>query len=622
MDMNFRLIGSSIITILLISCSLPKTDLTPDQTTVRKTVNGQVIGGDNGKTHQWLGIQYGSIPDGSYRWRKAKTPDYWEGVKEALDFGPTCVQRGSLINTTKRRKWGNMVGSEDCLYLNIWAPKINSEHLKTLTPMPVMLWIHGGSNVSGNADIYDPTVLALEHQLIVVTINYRLGPFGWFRHPSIGETSNNAVDASGNYGNIDTIQALEWVRSNISGFGGDPENVTIFGESAGGYNVAALLSSPMAKDLFHKAIIQSGGIKPGDITHSESYLSENLPWKNYTSKELMNRLLIRKKIARNREEAVKIQSSMNDDEVTSMLRSVSTEDIFESFENSRMNTNDMLRPFPDGVVLDEQGILTALENGASSEIPTIFGTNRDEIKLFLVRNKRLIRSFFGLPRIRDLQLWNAISSHRSDTWKYLAVDNPVRQMSLLGRQNVYAYRFDWDEEPRKYGVELSDLLGASHAFEIPFVMGNFEEDTLTRYILSRKNMEDVKALSGVMMSYWAEFAYTGDPGRGRQGNQLQWKSWDETSSESPKFIVLDSQSDQGITMSSNSITRDSLFSGIADDPNILDDKMRCELVDIAIKYDNVATEDWLNKFSNGLCEDLDPDIEWRHFWYDELDKPY
>jgi len=622
MDMNFRLIGSGFITVLLISCSLPKIDLTPDQTTVRSTVNGQVIGGDNGKTHQWLGIQYGSIPDGSYRWRKAKTPGSWEGIKEALDFGPTCVQRGSLINTTKRRKWGNMVGSEDCLYLNIWAPKINSENLKTSTPMPVMLWIHGGSNVSGNADIYDPTTLALEHQLVVVTINYRLGAFGWFRHPSIGETSNNAVDASGNYGNIDTIQALEWVRSNISEFGGDPDNVTIFGESAGGYNVAALLSSPIAKDLFHKAIIQSGGIKPGDIKHSESYLSENLPWKNYTSKELMNRLLIRKKIARNREEAVKIQSLMNDDEVTSMLRSVSTEDIFESFENSRMNTNDMLRPFPDGVVLDEQGILTSLENGASSEIPTIFGTNRDEIKLFLVGNKRLIRSFFGLPRIRDLQLWNAISSHRSDTWKYLAVDNPVRQLSLLGRQNVYAYRFDWDEEPRKYGVELSDLLGASHAFEIPFVMGNYEEDTLTRYILSAKNMEDVKALSGVMMSYWAEFAYTGDPGRGRQGNQLEWKSWDETSSESLKFIVLDSMSDQGIKMSSNAITRDSLFSGIADDPNILDDKMRCELVDIAIKYDNVATEDWLNKFSNGLCEDLDPDIEWRHFWYDESDKPY
>jgi para-nitrobenzyl esterase len=202
------------------------------------------------------------------------------------------------------------------------------------------------------------------------------------------------------------------------------------------------------------------------------------------------------------------------------------------------------------------------------------------------------------------------------------VDNPVRELSSLGRENVYAYRFDWDDEPRKYGVDLSDLLGASHAFEIPFVMGNFEEDTLTRYILSKKNMDEVKTLSKTIMSYWAEFAYSGDPGKGRSGNQLQWRSWDESSLESPKFIILDSESDQGIVMSTSSITRESLFSGIAEDPNILDYKMRCELVDIAIRYDNVAADDWLNKFSNGLCKNLDPHIEWRHFWYDEEDRPY
>ncbi len=620
--MNFKFISLIFIIVSLASCSVPKTDLTPDQSTVRNITYGQVIGGDNGKTHQWLGLQYGSIPSAEFRWKKANAPASWDGVKEALNFGPSCIQKGSLINTSKRRKWGDMVGSEDCLYLNIWAPKMNPENVKTSAPMPVMLWIHGGSNVSGNADFYDPTALVFEHQVIVVTINYRLGPFGWFRHPSIGRTSSDAIDASGNYGNIDTIQALEWVRSNISGFGGDPNNVTIFGESAGGYNVAALLSSPLAKGLFHKAIIQSGGIKPGDISHSESFLEENIPWKNFTSRELTNRLLILKRLALDRQDAVSIQNSMSDEEITALLRGASSEEIYESFETSKLNTNEMLRPFPDGVVLDQEGILNALKKGVSSDIPTIFGTNRDEIKLFLIGNKRLVRSFFGLPRIRDLQLWNAISSHRSDTWKFLAVDNPVRELSSLGRENIYAYRFDWDDEPRKYGVDLSDLLGASHAFEIPFVMGNFEEDTLTRYILSKKNMDEVKTLSETMMSYWAEFAYSGDPGKGRSGNQLQWKSWDESSLESPKFIILDSESDQGIVMSTSSITRESLFLGIAEDPNIMDYKMRCELVDIAIRYDNVAADDWLNKFSNGLCKNLDPHIEWRHFWYDEEDRPY
>ena len=148
-----------------------------------------------------------------------------------------------------------------------------------------MVWIHGGSNVSGNANFYDPSELVYQHNLIVVTINYRLGPFGWFSHPSIKELSVDPMSASGNNGNIDTIQSLEWVQSNIANFGGDPTNITIFGESAGGYNVAALLSSPIAEGLFHKAIIQSGGIKPGDITQAESNLKDNLPWKNYTSKE-------------------------------------------------------------------------------------------------------------------------------------------------------------------------------------------------------------------------------------------------------------------------------------------------------------------------------------------------
>ena len=161
--MNFKIIGSIFIIVSLVSCSLPKTDLTPDQSSLRDTTNGQVIGGDNGDTHQWLGLQYGSIPDSNFRWKKANTPASWDGVKETLNFGPSCIQRGSLINTSKRRKWGDMVGSEDCLYLNIWAPKMNPENLKTSAPMPVMLWIHGGSNVSGNADFYNPSALALEH---------------------------------------------------------------------------------------------------------------------------------------------------------------------------------------------------------------------------------------------------------------------------------------------------------------------------------------------------------------------------------------------------------------------------------------------------------------------------
>tara|TARA_B100000953_G_scaffold241033_1_gene202704 strand:+ start:844 stop:2703 length:1860 start_codon:yes stop_codon:yes gene_type:complete len=619
--MNLKLITSVFLALWLSSCSVPKSDLESDDSSVRNTQNGKVIGGFNDKTHQWLGIQYGSIPSSEFRWKKAKAPDDWEGIKESLNFGATCAQKGSLINTVKRKEWRDMVGSEDCLYLNVWAPQMSQEELSNSSPLPVMVWIHGGSNVSGNADFYDPSELAYQHNLIVVTINYRLGPFGWFSHPSIKELSVDPMNASGNYGNIDTIQSLEWVQSNIANFGGDPTNITIFGESAGGYNVAALLSSPIAEGLFHKAIIQSGGIKPGDITHAESYLKDNLPWKNYTSKELVNQLLIERDYAQTREEALSLQIDMNDEAINDLLRSSSTEEIYVSFQEARFNTNEMLRPFPDGIVLDQNGILNSLKNGFSANIPIIFGTNRDEMKLFLMTNPRLVRSFLGLPRIRNIETWNSVVSHRSNTWKFLAVDQPARELSLIGRKNVYAYRFDWDDEPRKFGVNLSDLLGAAHAFEIPFVMGNFEEDTLTKYILSRKNMEEVKNLSNTMMSYWAEFAYTGAPGKGRKGNQIEWRSWDEISPENSKYIIFDSKTDRGIRMTSNAITKESLFASIEKDENI-DFKMKCEMVDSAIKFDNVENESWLYQFADGLCSDLDPDSEWRQFWYDELDKPY
>ena len=147
---------------------------------------------------------------------------------------------------------GYFSGSEDCLYLDIKAPKKRSNNA-----LPVMFWIHGGGNTSGLKDIYDFSKMVNRHDVIVVTINYRLGPFGWFTHPSIQDLQDG-LDKTSNFGTLDIISALEWVQSNIAFFGGDKNNVTIFGESAGGHNVFSLLASKKAKGLFHKAIAQSG----------------------------------------------------------------------------------------------------------------------------------------------------------------------------------------------------------------------------------------------------------------------------------------------------------------------------------------------------------------------------
>ena len=603
----------------LASCSIPKTDLEPDQMTLLTIEKGEIIGSSNNKTYQWLGIQYGSIPDSSFRWKKASETEAWEGIHEALEFGNTCIQRGSLINTTKRRNWGELVGSEDCLYLNVWTP------LNALEPssgkIPVMVWIHGGSNVSGNADFYDPSELVRTQDVIVVSINYRLGPFGWFRHPDINSNSLNAEDQSGNYGNLDTIQALEWVQKNIGYFGGDSSNVTIFGESAGGYNVAALLSAKNVKGLFHKAIIQSGGIKPGDIEHSESYLENNLPWKNYSSRELVNQLILDKGMAPDRDSATSLQEDMSDNEIEELMRNASAVEVYEAYLTTKINTNEMLRPFPDGFVLSELGIIGSLESGFNDDIPIMIGTNRDEMKLFLLDNPRLTKEFLWIPRIRDLDLWNAVSKHRTNAWKYLAVDGPAQSLTNQGRSNIFAYQFDWDDEPKKFGVDLKNLLGASHAFEIPFVMGNFDEDALTKYILSKKNLKEVKTLSNAMMSYWAEFAYNGDPNKGRKGDLTEWESWDP-SEDSNKFIVFDSKFDGGIRMTEDSLTEESLIEMLAMDDRIKDKKWKCEILDAAIMFDNFADQDLLKEFNNQQCIGFDPASEWRKYWYDEKKKRF
>ncbi len=487
--------------------------------------------------------------------------------------------------------------------------------------LKIAYMIHGGSNVSGNADFYDPSELARSQNLIVVTINYRLGPFGWFRHPDVTSNKENPEDRSGNYGNLDTMQALEWVQRNIEFFGGDSSNITIFGESAGGYNVAALLSAKNVSGLFHKAIIQSGGIRPGDINHSESYIDQNLPWKSYSSRELLNQLMIDKGMASDRESAKFLQEDMSQTEIEALMRNASTQEIYSAYQVVKRNTNDMLRPFPDGGVLSEHGILGSLQNGFSSDIPLMIGTNRDEMKLFLLDNPRLTREFLRIPRIRDLDLWNSVSKHRSNSWKFLAVDEPAQSLTNSGRDNIYAYRFDWDDEPRKYGVDLKNLLGAAHAFEIPFVMGNFDEDALTRYILSRKNLEEVKTLSQSMMSYWAEFAYNGDPDKGREGNLTDWQAWDPREGNE-KYIIFDSTHDGGIRMTKDYLTEEKLIEMLASDNQIKDYKWKCEILDAAIMFDHLTTQNVLTEFNNNQCSDLDPSTEWRKYWYDEKEQRY
>ena len=198
------------------------------------------------------GVAFAQAPVGDLRWRPPVPVEPWDDTRMATDFGPACWQARNDDNSPYAR--GELPRSEDCLTLNLWTPSLDSGE-----PAPVMVWFHGGGHSSGvgSAKIFDGTAMARKG-VIMVTANYRLGPLGFLAHPAL--TAESAHRSSGNYGILDHVATLEWVRDNIAAFGGDPGNVTIFGQSAGSWSICVLQASPLASGLFHKAIGHSGGL--------------------------------------------------------------------------------------------------------------------------------------------------------------------------------------------------------------------------------------------------------------------------------------------------------------------------------------------------------------------------
>jgi para-nitrobenzyl esterase len=247
-----------------------------DPATQRTTLQGDVVGGaGHFGSDAWLGVPFAAAPVGDLRWRAPHPPSPWQGTRETLRFGPGCPQFATSIGGDDSAPDGHLTGNEDCLYLNIWAPHLSAAQVpKGSDRLPVMFWIHGGGNSIGRAAMYDGGHLASAENVIVVTTQYRLGPLGWFRHKSLRGGAADATEASGDFGTLDLERGLEWVRDNISAFGGDPGNVTIFGESAGGQNVYSLLVSPKAKGLFHHAIVESGGLSQTTTDQAEHFADD------------------------------------------------------------------------------------------------------------------------------------------------------------------------------------------------------------------------------------------------------------------------------------------------------------------------------------------------------------
>lgn len=582
---------------------------------LRVLSEGKVIGTKaENDTFSWKGIPFAEPPIGELRWRAPQDPKPWTETLETVEFKSSCFQSAGLFASDGESD-GDWNGSEDCLYLNVWTPEMSQADINVSSQkLPVMMWIHGGGNVVGSAHTYDPSLLVSQHKVIVVTIQYRMGPLGWFRHPAIHGEEASKLDKSGNYGTLDTIKALEWIHRNIESFGGDPNNVTVFGESAGGHNSAAIFASPLAEGLYHKVIIQSGIMSVASIEAAETYTPESGIAPTTSGLNTFDYILVANKVASNLEQARAIQSKMTDKEIRTILYSQEPSKLLEAAFEARPKRSGMTRVYPDGHVILEGGIEESFINSDFKRVPIISGTNKDENKFFNSTNRNFVKwgpasglyKTVGIEEmpieILDLDYYEALNFYGSSFWKQRAVDTPSEKLVDSGHDQTYAYRFDWDELPMINGMDMSKLIGAAHAMEILFVFGSFDSYIVKNYLFGEDAYPAGKKLSDQIQSYWAEFAYNGNPGKGRRGDLPEWKAW---SSQNDKYIVLDSENDRGIYMSDVQYTQDYLLEKLSKDSR-LNDQEKCEML-FGLSYGdgNGVQSDKFNTFMNGSCQGRD-----------------
>jgi para-nitrobenzyl esterase len=555
---------------------------------IRDTADGPIIGFvDDNETLAWFGIPFSAPPLGKLRWAAPRPPQPWQKNRDAIAFKNACVQLwGPLVGITGKE--GQVVGNEDCLYLNVWAPRNNSD--TDSVGLPVMFWIHGGGNSIGTANTYPGHRLAGSENVVLVTINYRLGLLGWMSHPALRGEGRSTSDASGNYGNLDMIAALEWVQKNIASFGGDQDNVTIFGESAGGLNVYSLMASPLAKGLFHQAIAQSGSTSTTPLWRAENFADEKQPGEALSSSEWLSMQLQFAGKAQDRKSAKAAQLAMSDQDILAFMRSRSPEQILQEI-NGGAGMYRAPQNLRDGIVLPKESLLTIFQSpDRYNDVPLMTGSNRDEAKLFMAQDPKFVERRFGfIPRIRDIDLYNDTSDYISDTWKARAVDEVAAVISANSEQGVYAYRWDWDEGAKNWLVDYSTLIGAGHGMEVAFVFDDFEGGILIPGFYNEENIPGRDELAKEMRSYWSQFATTGDPASGRDGDLSKWDAWNNSG---PNLMVFDSPGSGGSKMSREPMTIAMLKQRLANDPDIADTETRCRTYSQLFLKTNSGDDYW------------------------------
>ncbi len=470
-----------------------------------ETRSGKVEGFAEGDVQIFRGIPFAAPPVGALRFAAPRREDAWAGVREAKAFGASAPQNPMMLPLP-----GMDVGAmdEDCLYLNVYTPGADA------AGRPVMVWIHGGGFVigSGSQSLYDGSRLAARGDVVVVTVNYRLGPLGFM---SLGDVCPDLDGAVANAGIRDQAAALEWVHENIAAFGGDPANVTIFGESAGGMSVATLLGMPSARPLFRRAIPQSGAAHNCHTPETAAAVAEHFL------------------------EALGITPSDS-----AKLREIPPDKLLDSQQQTMLKLGSSLgllpfQPVVDGDSLPQQP-LAAVEAGELSGVDLLIGTTRDEWKLFGMLDPSVAKlDEAGLaerlaPQVGGVEkAGKVIGSYESSRAEatpadlFFAIETDrvfwipaVRLAEAHARHSdaTFMYQFTW-ESPAMGGA-----LGSCHAIELPFVFGQLDADGAALFV---GGGPDADGLSRLTMDAWLSFARTGSPGHPELPG-AKWEHYNET----------------------------------------------------------------------------------------------
>ncbi len=451
---------------------------------VAKIDTGRLKGVAKEGVVSFKGIPYAAPPVGEFRWRAPQPVKAWSGVRAASEFGGDCMQKPFPGDAAPL----GVTPAEDCLYANVWIPaKAPAKKL------PVMVWIYGGGFVNGGSSpaVYDGSQFA-RRGVVFVSFNYRVGRFGFFAHPAL--TKENPSEPHGNYAYMDQIALLKWVQRNAAAFGGDPKNVTLFGESAGGMSVQSMMTSPLSQGLFQKAIIESGGGRSSGIMPAR-YLDR--PGANGAPSAEAVGIAFAK--------SVKIDG---DDAATlAALRKLPADAVVAGLNMATMMAPTYSGPMIDGKVIVEPSDAAFLA-GRAAKIPVMVGANSADIGFNTARNIEELFKPFGAAADAAKAAWDpGKTGNLREVGTLLAADRmmvePARFLAravVASGQAAYEYRFSYVADSMR-----KQWKGAPHATEIPFVFDTVE----ARYEKSLAPAD--KAIAQAANAYWVNFAKTGNP---------------------------------------------------------------------------------------------------------------